>query len=260
MPKVIAPLLALAALGLVACDDPPKEEQQRAEAASEAAVAEARRAAEEHLRARLRIVGDMRLRAVQVHPQRVPDTFAVCGEINPTGAANGPFTPWVAVVTVSDGQAARTDLSVGAPNTEASRAHIEGVDRCFEGGGSETADPQAPRALTPQPSDAVPSDAALAQQASPPPVAAAPPVPSPAAAPPQSPPTPPLPGAVAVRSVSTTAAHPVNIRSHPRGGGKVVRVVPRASVLRVFGEAPGGWFQVGKDQPFGWVHGSVLKR
>ena len=64
MPKVIAPLLALAALGLVACDDPPKEEQQRAEAASEAVVAEARRAAEEHLRARLRIVGDMRLRAV----------------------------------------------------------------------------------------------------------------------------------------------------------------------------------------------------
>ena len=54
MPKVIAPLLALASLGLVACDDPPKE-QQRAEATPEAVVAEARRAAEEHVRVRLRI-------------------------------------------------------------------------------------------------------------------------------------------------------------------------------------------------------------
>ena len=71
---------------------------------------------------------------------------------------------------------------------------------------------------------------------------------------------PPPPGAAAARSVTTTAAHPVNIRSHPRGGGTVVRTVPRASVLRVFGEAPGGWFQVGGDRPFGWVHGSVLKQ
>jgi hypothetical protein len=52
----------------------------------------------------------------------------------------------------------------------------------------------------------------------------------------------------------------VNIRSMPGGGGAVVRVVPRASVLRVFAEAPGGWLQVGEDQPFGWVHGSVLER
>lgn len=275
MPKVIAPLLALAALGLVACDDPPKEEQQRAEAApeavvaeahraveeqqrvevaSEAVVAEARRAAEEQVRARLRIVGDMRLRAVQVYRQQVPDTFAVCGQINPAGATNGPFTPWVAVVTVRAGKAARTDLSLGDSNTEASRVYIESVDHCFEGGGQETADPQESRALPP-----LPSDAALAQQTTSAPVASTPPVPNPAAAP-QPPPTPPLPRATAMRSVTTTAAHPVNIRSHPRGGGAVVRIVPRASVLRVFGEAPGGWFQVGEDQPFGWVHGSMLKR
>ncbi|MFC7540986.1 SH3 domain-containing protein [Siccirubricoccus deserti] len=58
--------------------------------------------------------------------------------------------------------------------------------------------------------------------------------------------------------VITTAAHPVNIRSQPGGGGAVVRIVPRASTLRVFSEAPGGWLQVGEDQPFGWVHGSML--
>jgi hypothetical protein len=253
MPKVIAPLLALSALGLSACDDPPKE-QQRAEAAAEAVATEARRAAEEHVRVRLRILDDMQLRAVQVYRQQVPDTFAVCGQINPTGAADDPFIPWVAVVTLGDGKATRTDLLLGASNTEASRVYLESVDRCFDGGGPSIARPQAARALPP-----LPSDAALAQKAAPPPVAPAPPVPSTAVTP-QPPPRSPAPSATATRSVTTTAAHPVNIRSHPRGGGAVVRIVPRASVLRVFGEAPGGWFQVGEDQPFGWVHGSMLKR
>jgi len=252
MPKVIAPLLALASLGLVACDGPPKE-QQRAEAAPEGGVAEARRAAEEHVRVRLRILNDMQLRAVQVYRQQVPDTFAVCGQINPTGAADDPFIPWVAVVPLrDDGNAARTDLFLGASNTEASRVYIESVDRCFEGGGPSTVRSQAPRALPP-----LPSDAALAQRAAL--VAPTPPVSSPAAIPQPRPPS-PAPSATATRSVTTTAAHPVNIRSHPHGGGAVVRVVPRASVLRAFGEAPGGWFQVGEDQPFGWVHGSMLQR
>jgi starvation-inducible outer membrane lipoprotein len=58
MPKVIALLLALSALGLSACDDPPKE-QQRVEAASETVVTEARKAAEENVRIRLRILGEM---------------------------------------------------------------------------------------------------------------------------------------------------------------------------------------------------------
>jgi hypothetical protein len=253
MPKVIAPLLALSALGLSACDDPPNE-QQRTGLASEAAATEARKAAEEDVRVRLRILGEMQLRAVQVYRQQVPDTFAVCGQINPTGAADDPFIPWVAVVTLGEGKAARTDLFLGASNTEASRVYIESVDRCFEGGGPSPARPQAPRALPP-----LPSDAALAQQAAPPPVAPAPPVPSPAATQ-RSPPPSPVPAITATRSMTTTTAHPVNIRSHPRGGGAVVRVVPRASVLRVFGEAPGGWFEMGEDRPFGWVHGTMLQR
>jgi hypothetical protein len=253
MPKVIAPLLALSALGLSACDDPPKE-QQRVEAASETVVTEARKAAEENVRIRLRILGEMQLRAVQVYRQQVPDTFAVCGQINPTGASDDPFIPWVAVVTLKDGKAARTNLFLGASNTEASRVYVESVDRCFEGGGPSPGRSQAPRALPP-----LPSDAALAQHAVSLPVAPAPPVPSMAATPQQLPPSSASPVTV-TRSVTTTAAHPVNIRSHPRGGGAVVRIVPRASVLHVFGEAPGGWFQVGEEQPFGWVHGSMLKR
>ena len=62
------------------------------------------------------------------------------------------------------------------------------------------------------------------------------------------------------RQVTTSQAHPVNIRNSPGGGGAVVRVVPRASTLRVFNEAPGGWLEVGEEQPFGWVHSSVLDR
>ncbi len=38
------------------------------------------------------------------------------------------------------------------------------------------------------------------------------------------------------------------------------RIVPRASSLRVFAEAPGGWRQGGEDQPIGWVHESMLER
>lgn len=252
MRKMIAPLVALAALGLAACDDPP-DEHRRAEIASEAMVAQARRAAEEQVRARMRIIGDMRLRGVQVYRQQIPNTFAVCGQINPTGEANDPFIPWVAVVAVKDGGAGHTDLVLGASNAEASRVYIESVDHCFDGGGPSTARRQAPRALPPLPSDAV-----LAQQARPQSTAPAPPTPSLTTAP-QSPATAPTPWGGATRSVTTTAAHPVNIRGQP-GGGAVVRIVPRASVLRVFGEAPGGWFQVGEDQPFGWVHGSMFER
>ncbi|TDH58288.1 SH3 domain-containing protein, partial [Dankookia rubra] len=80
-----------------------------------------------------------------------------------------------------------------------------------------------------------------------------------AAAPPAIPPV-VVPSAAGGRQVTTSQAHPVNIRSAPGGGGAVVRVVPRASALRVFGEAPGGWLEVGESQPFGWVHASVLDR
>ncbi|MBC9180115.1 SH3 domain-containing protein, partial [Pseudoroseomonas ludipueritiae] len=82
------------------------------------------------------------------------------------------------------------------------------------------------------------------------------------AGPEAAPPAPaPAPQATAASgTVTTTSAHPVNVRSSPAGGGAVVRVVPRASLLRVFGEAPGGWLQVGEEQPIGWLHSSMLER
>ncbi|MBP0444820.1 SH3 domain-containing protein [Roseomonas sp. SSH11] len=61
-------------------------------------------------------------------------------------------------------------------------------------------------------------------------------------------------------SVTSTSAHPVNLRSSPTGGGAVLRVLPRGTRLKVFAEAPGGWYQVGVTEPTGWIHGSMLQR
>jgi hypothetical protein len=204
------------------------------------------------------MMGEMQMRAVQAWHQQVPNTVAVCGQVNPTGQANDPFIPFVAVVTLKEERTERTGLVIGMSNTEAGRVFIEMLDRSFEGGGPPTGRPQA-RALPP-----LPLDAALASQRAASPAAAPAPAPAPAPAegglPTPVPPMPSLSVEASGRMVTTTTAHPVNIRSQPGGGGAVVRIVPRASTLHVFGEAPGGWLQVGEDQPFGWVHGSMLDR
>ena len=247
MGKLVAPLLALIAVGLAACDDPPKNTPDPG-----SILASARQAAEAQVRARLRMVGEMQMRAVQVWQQQMSNTVAVCGQINPTSEANDPFIPFVAVVALNERRVERTDLVIGMSNSEAGRVFVEMLDRCFEGGGPPTGRPQA-RALPP-----LPLDVSRVQQRAasplniPAPVAASSPVPAS--------PGPTSPTVAALPIVTTKAAHPVNIRNQPGGGGAVVRIVPRASTLRVFGEAPGGWLQVGEDQPFGWVHGSMLDR
>jgi hypothetical protein len=58
-----------------------------------AMVAQPRRVVEEQVRARLRIVGDMRLPGVQVCRLQIPNIFAVCGQINPTGETRAPLHP-----------------------------------------------------------------------------------------------------------------------------------------------------------------------
>jgi hypothetical protein len=49
-----------------------------------------------------------------------------------------------------------------------------------------------------------------------------------------------------------------NIRSAPQG--ETLRVEPQGKELRVFGEAPGGWLQIGDTEANGWVHSSLVQR
>jgi hypothetical protein len=185
----------------------------------------------------------MRLRAVAVHPQAISGTFAVCGQINPSGRSEDPFIPFVARVTFEGERPVRTDLVLGASNAEASRVFVELLDRCFDGGGP-TNTRQMARPVPPLPTEMPRVFAGGTSQTVPPPA------PAPAALPPIM--------QAASGNVMTTSRHPVNIRSNPQGGADVLRVVPRGSNLQVFGQAPGGWLQVGESEPWGWLHSSLL--
>jgi len=77
-----------------------------------------------------------------------------------------------------------------------------------------------------------------------------------------TPPTarPPTAAPEGTRRVTTSATARANLRREPSTTAEVLRVMRPGSVLIVFGEAPGGWLQVGDgDQPAGWVHRSALQ-
>ncbi len=250
------------ALLLTACDEGPNPPQRQGQAASADPRAEAAlRAAEERLRARLRVDGPMMLRAVQVHRQAVTETLAVCGQINTSGRSDEPFIPYVAVVSFEEGQAPRADLHLAASNAEAARVYLEMVDRCWDGGGPPNARatvrplPPIPNELPREvPAPNVTDNGTFARPA--PQAAPAMPTVSPQIA------LPPVPadGGLNPGAVMTTSRHPVNIRATPGGGGVVMKVAPRGSLLQVHGEAPGGWLQVGSEgEVWGWLHSSMLE-
>jgi hypothetical protein len=62
------------------------------------------------------------------------------------------------------------------------------------------------------------------------------------------------------QTVRTTATTRANIRAGPSLDAPILRRLPPASRLVVFGQAPGGWFHVGDTAPFGWIHESALQR
>lgn len=271
MPRILA---ALALLALASCDDKPQAPGQGAVASPSDPRAQVRRAAEEAVRARLNPTSPPVLRAVHVYGQQPADTFAVCGQVEMGQGSSVVFVPWVAPVVLRDGTAVVSDLFAGVTNAEASRVYIESIDRCFEGGGAHPTRARQVRPLPPLPHDAgagqvqasPPSvagparPAAVPDTAVPARLAATQPAPTPAPEPIIPRPAPREDAASGGGVVTTRAAHPVNIRNAPSGSGAVVRTVPRASQLRVFGEAPGGWLQVGDGEPFGWLHSSMLER
>lgn len=250
--RIVASLLT-AALTLAACDDAEtKRQRQRAEetARLQTEVAAASKAAEERLRSTARnITPAAKLRGVIVHGQALGG-YAVCGQVNLTGAAEDPYLPFVSVVSPD---AKRIEQFVAFSSAEATRTYVETNTRCFDRGGPTSARSVLPLPPVPDTSTAVP--APVTSPASP-----APAPPTAEAASPSALPTPSAASMPAQGSVTTTSAHPVNLRSNPAGGGAVLRVVPRGTRLRVFAEAPGGWYQVGETEPSGWIHGSMLDR
>jgi hypothetical protein len=250
--------LALLPLVLLGCEESPPAPRGQAPAAAPAAPAQAAAlaAAEERLRARLRAEGALATRAVVVHRQALPGTLAVCGQVNATGRGEDPFIPWVAVIGLEGERVARAEFFLAASSAEATRVYFEMVDRCFDGGGPATARSPA-RPLPPAPAgmpfaapDLTPQRLPALPAQTPPPAAQAMPAPGAAQA----------AGTPASGSVTTSQRTPVNLRSHPSGGGEILRVIPRGSTLQVFGQAPGGWMQVGEGEPWGWVHNSMLER
>jgi hypothetical protein len=241
--RQIAAALALLPL-LAACNEHAKVvAPAQADSRQELAI----RAAQERVQARLRIDGESSLRAVVAHRQALGDTVAVCGQVNPTGRREDPFLPWVAVLTFAGEAVARSELHLAATGAEATRVYFEMIERCRDGGGPAVARPTG-RPLPPAP-DAMP-------------------IAIPDLTPPR--PAPSLPAQASVAAsiavsaptggVTITQRSAANLRAQPSSGSEVLRTLPRGASLTLFGEAPGGWLQVGEAEPWGWVHGSLVER
>ncbi|MBP0444321.1 SH3 domain-containing protein [Roseomonas sp. SSH11] len=202
-------------------------------------LGQVRLAAEGKLRDIARDPENMRFRAVEVHKQSIPDTYAVCGQATLAGGA--VFLPFVSVVSATNG-GLEVEQHVARNNVEATRVYVELVGRCFDGGGPQARANGTPMAQLPPP---LPNGLPVLDQIRP-----------------EPPKVPELVTAVSteprpVASSTLVMRQNGNVRSSPNGGGAVLRVARSGSVLNVFGTAPGGWYQVGDTEPEGWVHRTV---
>jgi hypothetical protein len=248
--------LATAATLLAAgCD------KERCQPASQAAsapdqLADVRKASENSIRVSASNPDSVRFRGVQVWPQAIRNQFAVCGQANVFGPGSNTYVLFVAVVTRDDaGQdpARRfmVDARVGSTVTEATKAYVDTLARCYEGGGPQNLRRETAVPVPPMPEDMKAALAGPPQAAPPAPVA-----PARAAQPQASPPRQPAP-ASAPASGTIVMRQSGNIHMSPQG--EIIRVEPRGKALRVFGEAPGGWLQIGDTEANGWVHSSMVQ-
>jgi hypothetical protein len=237
------------ALLFAACD------KERCEPAPQTArspdqSADLRKVAENSVRFSASNPDSVRFRGVQVWPQAIKNQFAVCGQANVFGPSSNTYVLFVVVVTrndLGDDSTGRfkTEARVGSTVTEATKVYVDTVVRCYESGGSQNIMRGTAAPVPPMPSDmktvlSGPTPAAPAPAAQPQPSATA-----------QSAPrSTPASGTVVMRQNG-------NIRIAPQG--ETIRVEPQGKELRVFGEAPGGWLQIGDTEANGWVHSSLLQ-
>jgi hypothetical protein len=198
----------------------------------------------------------MRFRGVQVYAQAMPQKMAVCGQLNPFSDDPDIFVPFVSIVTLPDDKAPsyQFDHRLGLNPAEASRVYVALVNYCYDKGGPLPGGAAPPPPPLP---DRIPDPSARARGPQGGLVVSAPSAAqSPNAAPGASPPGAsvgevPAAGDVVVRQSA-------NVHSDPHGPS--IRVAQQGTTLHVFGQAPGGWYQVGDTAPWGWIHESMLDR
>ncbi len=237
--------------GLAVCTLAGCKDEKKAAAPAPAPAATMQRiveAAEQSIQSTVNAPTKMRFRGVQSWTQAAAQRVAVCGQVSPFADDPNIFVPFVSVVTTQqDGRPGQYqfDQMIGTTTSEASRVYSAIVTYCYENGGpAQTGFRMA--APTPPLPDSI-RNPAVAQAA--PGVTGATPA-HPAATPPGKPPT-EASGTVTVRQSS-------NVHSDPKGPS--IRTVQQGALLHIFGQAPGGWYQVGDTAPFGWVHESMLNK
>jgi len=205
----------------------------------------------------------MRFRGIQVYNQAMPQKMAVCGQLNPFSGDPDIFVPFVTIVTLPDDKQTnyQFDHRIGLNSSEASRVYVAIVNYCYDKGGPI---PGPNSSLTPAPPlpDRLPDPSAKPRGSD---VAASGLAPRPIGQPPQ-PAASPAPASTPISDTpdQTSASGNVTVRQnanlHADPHGPSIRVVQQGTALRVFAQAPGGWYQVGDTAPWGWIHESMLDR
>lgn len=216
--------------------------------------ADIRNAAENSVRLSAGQPDSVRFRGIQVWPQAGGNRFVVCGQVNVFGPNSNTFVLFVATVTRDAGgqdpaRRFQVESRVGSTVSEATKVYVETLARCHESASAQPMRREAVAPVPPMPDDVkavLLPPASTAPQAPPPTIQ----VPSGSAKPP-APASSPQSGTVVMRQNA-------NIRIAPQG--EVIRVEPQGKELRVFGEAPGGWLQIGDSAANGWVHTSLVER
>ena len=254
--RAFAATLAMAVALLVAACDKERCEPVPQTARAPDQSADLRKAAENSVRLSASNPDSVRFRGVQVWPQAVKNQFAVCGQASVFGPSSNTYVLFVVVVTQNDlgddpTRTVKAEARVGSTVTEATKVYVDTLVRCYESGGPQNImhGRAAPAPVPPMPND---TSTVLSG-----PTPASTGAPAPAAQPQFS-------GTAQAPSTSTHASGTVvmrqngNIRNAPQG--ETIRVEPQGKELRVFGEAPGGWLQIGDTEANGWVHSSLVQR
>lgn len=231
---LLVPTIAVA--GLAGC----KEEKQAAPSTASGAVQRARDAAQQNIQAASASPAKVKFRGIQVYSQAAPQKFAVCGQVSPFPDDSNIFVPFVSVVTAQprgDTTEYQFEQRIGTTTSEAGRVYGALVTFCYEEGGPP---PSPVRGVAPTPPlpDTIPD--ALTRGTA----------------------TKPVPATSGTKPMEATGTVTMrqngNLRADPHGAP--LRVAAQGSSFKVFGQAPGGWFQVGDTAPIGWVHESMLDR